>query len=89
MTGNQVAVDAFGNSAQNTLTLSGLNSGNATNALQNAQSNTGNVTATASYNAFGATTTAPGAIGSTVNVGNNSIIARATGNSAINTVVAH
>ncbi len=87
---NTVGVTAFGNSANNSMTLSALNSGNATAALQNTQTNEGNVTSNITGATFGTSFGAPGTTGVTSVVGNNSIIAGAVGNSAVNNIaVAH
>jgi hypothetical protein len=84
---NTVDVKAFGNSAINTATVSALNAGNATVALANVQTNTGAITATGDGSQIGSTIGGPGASNTTVEVGNNSVIASAIGNVATNTIV--
>jgi hypothetical protein len=72
------------------MTLSALNSGNASAALQNTQTNEGNVTSNITNANFGTTFGTPGTSGVTSFVGNNSIVAGAVGNSAVNNIaVAH
>jgi hypothetical protein len=83
---NTVGVTAFGNSANNSMTLSALNSGNATAALQNTQTNGGNITSTVANTFIGTSIGSPGSSGVTSFVGNNSIVAGAVGNSAVNNI---
>jgi hypothetical protein len=86
---NTVDAKAFGNSATNSATVSALNSGNATVALQNTQTNTGAITASVDDSEIGSEIGAPGASGATVAVGDNSIIASAIGNVATNAIASH
>ncbi|OYV49524.1 MAG: hypothetical protein B7Z77_07830, partial [Acidocella sp. 20-58-15] len=79
---NMASVNAFGNSANNTVAVSALNSGNATVAVQNTQTNTGAVTASFNGMGFGSAIGAPGAITSTVGVANNTVSVSAVGNTA-------
>ena len=88
---NSVTAHAFGNSANNTATVAALNSGNPTVAVSNYQGNAANVTATVTYANAGLSvaggTGVAGALGSTLNVGGNSIAAQAVGNSGVTSVI--
>ena len=88
---NNVTAHAFGNSASNTASVAALNSGNPTVAVSNYQNNAANVTATVTYAHMGVATAggigAVGALGSTLNVGGNSIAAQAVGNSGVTSVI--
>lgn len=87
VTGNQVAAQAYGNSAVNQLTLNALNTGTPTSSIGNYQRNSGAITATVTSVSFGAGVT--GAMtGNTVNVGGNQISASAVGNSVASSIVA-
>jgi hypothetical protein len=86
---NSLNVGAYGNSAANSVTLTALNSGGATAALDSVQTNTGSINATATNVSFGVTIGSPGAVGSSISVANNSITAHAVGNAVSNAVVAH
>jgi hypothetical protein len=86
---NTVDAKAFGNSATNSETVSALNSGNATAALENTQTNTGAITASVNETQIGSTIGGPGASNVTVDVGNNSVVASAIGNVATNAIASH
>ncbi|QHE87196.1 beta strand repeat-containing protein [Hydrogenophaga sp. BPS33] len=87
VTGNQVAAQAYGNSAVNQLTLNALNTGTPTSAVANYQRNSGAITATVTSVNFGAGIS--GAMsGSTVNVSGNQISASAVGNSVASSIMA-
>jgi len=83
---NTVDIKAFGNSATNSATVSTLNSGNATVALANVQTNTAAITATGDGTQIGSYIGGPGASDTTVEVGNNSVVASAVGNVATNAI---
>jgi hypothetical protein len=83
---NVVDAKAFGNSADNSMTIAALNSGNATAALQNTQTNAGAITANVSGTQIGSDIYNPGASNATVVVGNNSVVASAIGNVATNSI---
>ncbi|MEO8013353.1 MAG: S-layer family protein [Polaromonas sp.] len=87
VTGNQVAAQAYGNSAVNQLTLNALNTGTPTAAVGSYQSNSGAVTATVSSVVFGAGITG-GMTGSTARVNGNQITATAVGNSVVSSILA-
>lgn len=85
--GNQVAAQAYGNSAVNQLTLNALNTGTPTAAVGSYQSNSGAVSATVTSVAFGASIT--GAMtGSSVRANGNQITATAVGNSVVSSILA-
>jgi hypothetical protein len=87
VTGNQVAAQAYGNSAVNQLTLNALNSGTPTAAVGNYQRNSGAITASVTSVTFGAGIT--GAMsGSTVHANGNQITATAVGNSVVSSILA-
>lgn len=83
---NVVDAKAFGNSANNGMTVATLNSGNATAAEQNIQSNGGAVTASVTGASFGSAIGGPGASDTTVLVDNNSVVASGIGNVATNSI---
>jgi hypothetical protein len=86
VSGNTVAATAFGNQATNRMELAVLNSGNATAAFNNLQSNTGVITATASNVNFTSSVTGTVTNGAFRNV-NNAASATAVGNSSITTII--
>jgi len=87
VTGNQVAAQAYGNSAVNQLTLNALNTGTPTSAVGNYQRNVGAITASVTSVTFGAGIT--GAMsGNTVNVSGNQMSASAVGNSVTSSIMA-
>jgi hypothetical protein len=86
VTYNTMDAAAYGNSANNSATVSALNSGNATVALQNQQLNTGAVSASITGSTIGASVGSPGISGATMAVGNNSIVSSAIGNTATNMI---
>jgi len=86
VTGNQIAANAFGNSASNTMTLAALNSGNATAALNNTQVNSGAINASVTGGTNSLTVGPTGGNGSTFTVSSNTITARAVGNAAVNII---
>jgi hypothetical protein len=87
VTGNQMAAQAYGNTAVNQLTLNALNTGTPTSAVGNYQRNTGAITASVTNVAFGASIT--GAMsGSTVRANGNQITATAVGNSVVSSILA-
>lgn len=92
--GNSAAALAYGNTANNTLTLTALNTGTPTSAVVNYQSNTADITATASAVHFGASSNVGvgGLNGSVTNstfgVNGNSVTATAVGNNGVNVIAA-
>jgi hypothetical protein len=82
VSGNSVAALAHGNQASSTLGLTALNTGNATAAANNVQSNSGVITASVTSVAFTINTTGTVTSGSMRNIG-NAAIAQAVGNSAM------
>jgi hypothetical protein len=87
VTGNVAAAQVYGNSASNSITLSALNGSTPTAALSNYQTNNGAVTATVSNAYYGSGITG-GTTGTAVRVGGNQIVASATGNSVVSSIVA-
>jgi hypothetical protein len=86
VTYNTMDAAAFGNSANNSASVTSLNSGNATVALQNQQTNTGAITSSITGATIGASVGSPGISGATIAVGDNSIISSAVGNTATNEI---
>jgi hypothetical protein len=86
LTGNSVAAFAVGNQATNRMELAVLNSGNATAAFNNLQSNTGVIRATATSVSFTSSVTGTVTNGAFRNVG-NAASATAGGNSAITSII--
>lgn len=86
VTGNQVASQAYGNSANNSLTVAALNTGTPTAAVGNYQLNTGAVTATATTVSFGFTGGTGTIGGSALRTTGNQISATAIGNSAVSSI---
>lgn len=85
--GNQLAAQAYGNSASNSVTLAALNTGAPTAAVGNYQVNSGAIRATATTVSFG--TTGVGAVaGGSFGVTGNQVSASAIGNSAVSTITA-
>jgi hypothetical protein len=85
VTGNTVAAQAYGNSANNTLTVAAPAVGRPTAAVGNYQTNSGAIVATASGVSYGVGVT--GATnGSTLRAAGNQITATAVGNSAVSTI---
>lgn len=83
--GNNVAAAAYGNVANNSLTLAALNGGTASGAVNNTQHNTGPIFATATsvtYSFNGSN----GSTGSTFRNTGNAITATAVGNSAVSSI---
>jgi hypothetical protein len=87
VTGNQVAAQAYGNSAVNQLTLNALNTGTPTSAVANYQRNSGAITAAVTSVTFGASITGA-MVGSTVRANGNQITATAVGNSVVSSILA-
>jgi len=85
--GNQVAAQAYGNSAVNQLTLNALNTGTPTSAVGSYQSNSGAVTAAVTNVAFGAGITGL-MTANTVRANGNQVTATAVGNSAVSSILA-
>ena len=85
--GNQLAAQAYGNSATNSVTLAALNTGAPTAAVGNYQLNSGAIRATATTVTFGATGIG-GVAGSSLGVTGNQVSASAIGNSAVSTITA-
>ena len=84
---NTISAIATANAATNSITLTGGVTGTSSAALSNFQQNSGSVTATITGSSISVTAGNPGGIyGSSLTVANNSIIARATGNSATNII---
>lgn len=86
LNGNQVAANAMGNSASNSLTLAALNYGTSSAAIANEQANSANITATI--------TTASLVLNPVLGVGSsnlssigNTISSSAVGNSAVSTLI--
>jgi hypothetical protein len=86
---NTVDAKAFGNSATNSATVAALNSGNATVAVENTQTNTAGINAVVDDTEIGSQIGGPGASNVSVAVGNNSIVASAIGNVATNAIASH
>lgn len=86
VTGNQVAAQAYGNSAVNQVTLNALNTGTPTSAVGNYQRNSGAITASVNSVSFGAGITGL-MTGSTSNVSGNQISASAVGNSVASSIM--
>jgi hypothetical protein len=86
VSGNTVAASAFGNQANNRIEMAVLNSGNATAAFNNLQSNSGAITATASNVTFASSVTGTVTNGAFRNVG-NAASATAVGNSSITSII--
>ncbi len=92
VTGNQVAAQAYGNSAVNQLTLNALNTGSPASAVGSYQRNTGAITAAVTSVSFGTGIASQmmgsGPTGSTVNVSGNQTTASAVGNSVASSIMA-
>ena len=86
VSGNAVAATAFGNQATNRMELAVLNSGNATAAFNNIQSNSGPITATVSAVRFASSVTGAVTNGAFRNVG-NAVSATAIGNSSVTSII--
>jgi hypothetical protein len=86
VSGNLIAANAYGNVANNTMTLSALNTGNATAALNSTQVNSGAINASVTGGTIGISVGPTGAANSTFTVGSNSITAHAVGNAAVNVI---
>lgn len=82
---NRVDATAFGNTATNRLTLTALNTGLATGAVNNVQFNSGNITAAVQSVAF-TINISGGTTGSSFTAGRNAITATAVGNNAVSTI---
>lgn len=85
--GNQVAAEAYGNSATNGVTLTALNTGVPTAAVGNYQLNAGAIRATATSVTFGVSGLG-GASGSTLRTTGNQVSATAVGNAAVSSIIA-
>lgn len=85
---NTAAAVSYGNQSTNRLTLTPLNSGMATGAVYNAQTNSGPITATATSVSFSIGAGAGLTNGSTFRGTGNAITATAVGNSAVSGIVA-
>ena len=89
-----MTAQALGNSAENRISLAGLNTGSPTAAIGNVQGNLSSVSATVSgaqmamtsTSLTGGTTLGGGATGSSLGVTGNSVSASATGNSVSNAI---
>jgi hypothetical protein len=84
--GNSVSAAAYGNTANNSLTLASLNTGQPTAAIGNYQANSGPVTASVTSVTYGVGTGFGSTTGSALSVTGNQITASAVGNSAVNTI---
>jgi hypothetical protein len=85
---NRVAAEAYGNSATNRMVLDALNTGSSTSGLGNSQFNSGTVTASVTNVVYGVGFTgATPVTGSTVRTTGNQVMATATGNSAISSIL--
>lgn len=85
VSGNQVASQAYGNSATNSVRLATLSTGTSTAAVSNSQVNSGAITASVSFASLGVSGT--GSVGgSSLGVGGNTISASAVGNSVSNSI---
>jgi hypothetical protein len=87
VTGNVAAAQAYGNSANNSITLSALNGITPTAALSSYQTNSGVVNASVTSAYYGSSITG-GATGTGVRVSGNQTLASATGNSVVSAIVA-
>jgi hypothetical protein len=83
-----MSATAYGNTANNTLTVAALNTNAASAAIGNVQRNTGPVTASVTTVTYGITTGVGAATGSSLNVTGNSITATAVGNHSVSTIAA-
>lgn len=94
LAGNRVTAQALGNSAENRISLAGLNTGSPTAAIGSVQANLSAISATVSgaqmamtsTSLTGGTTLGGGATGSSLGVTGNSVSASATGNSVSNAI---
>ncbi|NGN41793.1 S-layer family protein [Mesorhizobium sp. CGMCC 1.15528] len=85
VSGNQIASEAYGNSAVNKVSLSGLNTGTSSAAVSSYQANSGAITASVTQAALGVT--GSGMVGgSSLGVKGNTISANAVGNSVSNAI---
>ncbi|HTM95798.1 MAG TPA: S-layer family protein, partial [Croceibacterium sp.] len=84
--GNSVSAAAYGNTANNRLTLASLNTGQPTAAVANYQANSGPVTASITSVTYGVGTGFGSTTGSALSVTGNQVTATAVGNSAVNTI---
>ncbi len=85
VSGNQIASEAYGNSAVNKVSLTGLNTGTSSAAVSSYQVNSGAITASVTQAGLGVTGT--GAVGgSSLGVKGNTISASAVGNSVSNAI---
>lgn len=84
--GNSVSAAAYGNTANNSLTLTSLNTGMPTAAIGNYQSNSAGVTASVTTVSYGVNSSLGAITGSALSVTGNSITATAIGNSAVSTI---
>ncbi|MEI5677094.1 MULTISPECIES: beta strand repeat-containing protein [unclassified Mesorhizobium] len=85
VSGNQIASEAYGNSAVNKVSLSGLNTGTSSAAVSSYQANSGAITASVTQAALGVLGT--GTVGgSSLGVKGNTISASAVGNSVSNAI---
>jgi hypothetical protein len=85
--GNTVSAAAYGNSANNSMTLNALNTGNATAAIGNVQSNNAAVTATVTGANYGVNVNG-GVTTSALRTGGNQVLATAVGNSSVSAILA-
>lgn len=86
VTNNSVAAVAYGNQATNKLTLTPLNSGNATGAIGSTQYNSGAISATSMSASFAIRAASGVTNGSTFRGTSNSVTATAVGNSVVSAI---
>jgi hypothetical protein len=85
VTGNNVAAQAFGNSATNSITVTAPSTGRPTAAIGNYQTNSGTIVATATGVNYGIGITGA-TTGSALRAAGNQVTATAVGNSAVSTI---
>jgi len=86
--GNNHSAAAYGNTANNSLTLASLNSGQPTAVVANSQINAGSVSAVVTTVTYGAMTGGGAVVGSSAAVTGNQVNATAVGNSAVSVIAA-
>ena len=86
--GNSVSAAAYGNTANNSLSVAPLNTGMATAGIGNSQNNLGQVTASVTTVSYGVTSGLGAVAGSSLSVSGNSVTATAVGNNAVSAITA-
>lgn len=85
--GNTVSAAAYGNTANNAVTVAALNTGMPTVAVGNVQRNSGPVTASVTTVTYGVTSGLGTVAGSSLGVTGNAITATAIGNNAVTSII--